>query len=85
MSQADEFLGLLSEEDRAELERIGHRRQADRPDVLLARGDEADRVLVLEAGRVKVTKTEPPPARQRGIMVKDANELFAELSKRGLV
>jgi CRP-like cAMP-binding protein len=52
---ADEFLGLLSESDRAELERIGRRRQADRPDVLLARGDEADRVLVLEAGRVKVT------------------------------
>ena len=35
--------------------------------------------------RVKVTKTEPPPARQRGIMVKDTAELFAELHKRGLV
>jgi hypothetical protein len=34
---------------------------------------------------VKVTKTEPPPGRQRGIMVKDAAGLFAELSKRGLV
>ena len=30
-------------------------------------------------------KTEPPPARQRGIMVKDTAELFAELHKRGLV
>jgi electron transfer flavoprotein beta subunit len=37
------------------------------------------------APRVKVLKTEPPPARQRGIMVKDSNELYAELSKRGLV
>ncbi|HTU66231.1 MAG TPA: electron transfer flavoprotein subunit beta/FixA family protein [Steroidobacteraceae bacterium] len=37
------------------------------------------------APRVKVLKTEPPPGRQRGILVKDANELFAELSKRGLV
>jgi CRP-like cAMP-binding protein len=55
VSAVDEFLGLLSETDREELERIGHRRQADRPDVLLARGDEADRVLVLVAGRVKVT------------------------------
>jgi CRP/FNR family cyclic AMP-dependent transcriptional regulator len=55
MAGSSEFLGLLSDEDRAELERIGHRRSADRPDVLLARGDEADRVLVLEAGRVKVT------------------------------
>ena len=54
MAGSGEFLRLLSEEDRAELERIGHRRTADRPDVLLARGDAADRVLVLEAGRVKV-------------------------------
>jgi electron transfer flavoprotein beta subunit len=37
------------------------------------------------APRVKTLKIEPPPGRQRGIMVKDANELFAELSKRGLV
>ena len=50
-----EFLGLLSDEDRAELERVGHRRTADRHEVLLALGDAADRVLVLEAGRVKVT------------------------------
>src|SRR5690349_11104005 len=35
--------------------------------------------------RVKVQNTEPPPGRQRGIMVKDTGELFAELSKRGLV
>ena len=35
--------------------------------------------------RVKVTKTEPPPGRQRGIMVKDTAALFAELQKRSLV
>jgi electron transfer flavoprotein beta subunit len=35
--------------------------------------------------RVKITRTEPPPARQRGIMVKDTASLFAELHKRGLV
>jgi electron transfer flavoprotein beta subunit len=35
--------------------------------------------------RVKVLKTEPPPARQRGILVKDTAELFGELRKRGLV
>jgi hypothetical protein len=44
VSSADEFLGLLQAGDRAELERIGHRREADRGEVLLARGDEADRV-----------------------------------------
>jgi electron transfer flavoprotein beta subunit len=37
------------------------------------------------AARVKVLKTEPPPSRQRGIMVKDASELYAELHKRGLL
>ncbi len=35
--------------------------------------------------RVKTSRTEPPPGRQRGIMVKDAAELFAELQKRSLV
>jgi electron transfer flavoprotein beta subunit len=35
--------------------------------------------------RVKVTRTEAPPGRQRGIMVKDTAALFAELHKRGLV
>jgi electron transfer flavoprotein beta subunit len=37
------------------------------------------------AARVKTSRTEPPPGRQRGIMVKDATELFAELQKRSLV
>jgi electron transfer flavoprotein beta subunit len=37
------------------------------------------------ASRVKISRTEPPAARQRGIMVKDAAELFAELHKRSLV
>jgi electron transfer flavoprotein beta subunit len=35
--------------------------------------------------RMKVTKTEPPAARQKGIRVKDAAELFGELHKRGLM
>src|SRR5688500_1280835 len=35
--------------------------------------------------RVRVLKTEPPPGRQKGILVKDAGELFAELRKRRLV
>ena len=55
MRDVAEFLGLLSDADRAELERIGHRKSADRPDLLLAIGEAADRVLVLETGRVKVT------------------------------
>jgi len=50
-----EFLGRLGDADRDALVAIARRTQANRPDVLLARGDPADRVLVIETGRVKVT------------------------------
>jgi CRP-like cAMP-binding protein len=55
MARAAEFLFLLGDDDREALGGIGRRVEADRPEVLLARGDAADRVLVLESGRVKVT------------------------------
>ena len=55
MARPSEFLELLTEADRAGLESIGRHVQADRAEVLLARGDAADRVLVLRSGRVKVT------------------------------
>jgi CRP-like cAMP-binding protein len=55
VARSAEFLGLLSDEDRPELASLGRRRRADRPEVLLARGDPADRVIVLEAGRVKIS------------------------------
>jgi CRP-like cAMP-binding protein len=51
---AAEFLGLLSDDDRGELATIGRRVRADRGEVLLARGEAGDHVLVLESGRVKV-------------------------------
>src|SRR5918912_1286267 len=54
-----EFLGLLGAEERRELEQLGRRRSADRPEKLIARGDPADRVIVLEAGRVKVSVPTP--------------------------
>src|SRR3954453_2910083 len=50
-----EFLALLGDEERRELEELGRRRSADRPEVLIARGDPADRVIVIEAGRVKIS------------------------------
>jgi CRP-like cAMP-binding protein len=49
-----EFATLLSDEARAELDRIGRRRHAERGEILLARGDTSDHVLVLVSGRVKV-------------------------------
>jgi CRP/FNR family cyclic AMP-dependent transcriptional regulator len=50
-----EFLSQLNEGDRRDLEAIAHRQTAERGDVILARGDSADRVVVLESGRVKVS------------------------------
>jgi CRP/FNR family cyclic AMP-dependent transcriptional regulator len=50
-----EFLSRLDDSDREALEAVARRVQADRGDVLLARGDAADRVLILIDGRVKVT------------------------------
>lgn len=40
---------------------------------------------VSPAAQFKVAKTEPPPQRARGILVKDVPELVAELKKRGVV
>ena len=63
MRDVAEFLGLLGDADRAELERIGHRKSADRPDLLLAIGEAADRVLVLEAGTGEGDGADVAPAR----------------------
>jgi CRP/FNR family cyclic AMP-dependent transcriptional regulator len=54
---ACEFLALLSDADRLDLEAVGRRQSANRGDVLLARGEVGDRVLVVESGRVKVSVT----------------------------
>jgi electron transfer flavoprotein beta subunit len=40
---------------------------------------------IAAAAQLKVLKTEAPAQRSRGVMVKDAKELVAELRKRGLV
>src|SRR3954454_3994918 len=57
MPSAGEFLALLTAGDRQDLEAIARRQETDRGDVLLARGDVADRVLVVETGRVKIAVT----------------------------
>jgi CRP-like cAMP-binding protein len=54
-----EFLSQLSEGDRRDLEAVAHSQSAERGDVLLARGEAADRVLVLTTGRVKIAVVTP--------------------------
>jgi CRP/FNR family cyclic AMP-dependent transcriptional regulator len=71
-----EFLGLLGEEERRELEQLGRRRTADRPERLIARGDPADRVIVLEAGRVKISV--PTPAGDAVLTFRGPGALLGE-------
>jgi CRP-like cAMP-binding protein len=52
---AEEFLALLAPGDRRDLQAIAHPQSADRGDVLLTRGEIADRLIVIESGRVKVS------------------------------
>jgi hypothetical protein len=70
--------------------RLNEPRFVKLPEIMKAKAKPLTSIPLADVGgagsvRVKVTKTEPPPGRQRGIMVKDTSELFAELHKRGLV
>ncbi len=70
--------------------RLNEPRFVKLPDIMKAKTKPLTTIPLAEVGgggtpRVKIAKTEPPPGRQRGIMVKDTAELFAELHKRGLV
>jgi electron transfer flavoprotein beta subunit len=70
--------------------RLNEPRFVKLPEIMKAKSKPLATIPLSEVGgagdvRVKVLRTEPPAARQRGILVKDAAELFAELNKRGLV
>jgi electron transfer flavoprotein beta subunit len=70
--------------------RLNEPRFVKLPEIMKAKAKPLATLPLAELGgpgetRVKVLKTEPPPGRQRGILVKDAAELFGELRKRGLV
>jgi electron transfer flavoprotein beta subunit len=70
--------------------RLNEPRFVKLPDIMKAKTKPLASIPLADVGgagtaRVKVVKTEPPAGRQKGIMVKDTAELFAELHKRGLV
>jgi len=71
-----EFLGLLGDEERAELGGLGRRRVVDRGEVLIARGEAADRVIVVESGRVKVSV--PTPAGDTVLTFRGPGALLGE-------
>jgi len=60
------------------------------PDIMKAKKKPLDvttlDALGVSAGQlIKIVKTDPPPLRQKGVMVKDVAELFAVLKKKGLL
>jgi electron transfer flavoprotein beta subunit len=60
------------------------------PDILKAKKKPLDSMSLADLGvsavsRVKIVKTEPPAQRQKGIIVKDTQELVAALRKRGVL
>jgi electron transfer flavoprotein beta subunit len=70
--------------------RLNEPRFVKLPEIMKAKTKPLATIALADVGgagtaRVKVSRTEPPAARQRGIMVKDTAALFGELQKRGLV
>ncbi|HPF28189.1 MAG: electron transfer flavoprotein subunit beta/FixA family protein [Steroidobacteraceae bacterium] len=70
--------------------RLNEPRYVKLPDIMKAKKKPLDTLKVAELGvelksRIKVLKTEPPAARQKGHIVKDVSELVAALRQKGLV
>jgi electron transfer flavoprotein beta subunit len=70
--------------------RLNEPRYVKLPDIMKAKKKPLDTILLADLGckadtQFKVTHTDPPPEREKGIMVDDIAGLVAELGKRGLV
>jgi electron transfer flavoprotein beta subunit len=70
--------------------RLNEPRYVKLPDIMKAKKKPLEALTLSAIGveqkqRLKLVKFEPPPQRQKGIRVKDAAELVAELRKKGLV
>jgi electron transfer flavoprotein beta subunit len=70
--------------------RLNEPRYVKLPDIMKAKKKPLDTVGladfgVTEAPPFKTVRVEPPPQRQKGVMVKDVGELVDALKKKGLV
>ena len=70
--------------------RLNEPRYVKLPDIMKAKKKplditSLDALGVSAAAMLKTVKTEPPPLRQKGVMVKDVAELFDALKKKGLI
>jgi electron transfer flavoprotein beta subunit len=70
--------------------RLNEPRYVKLPDIMKAKKKpldvtSLDALGVTRGELIKTVKTEPPPQRQKGIIVKDVAELFEVLKKKGLL
>ena len=70
--------------------RLNEPRYVKLPDIMKAKKKLLETLTAADLGvtpdeKIKVLKCEPPPQRQRGVMVKDPQELVAALKKKGLL
>ena len=70
--------------------RLNEPRYVKLPDIMKAKKKPLDTLTLGDLGvdsngAFKTVKVEPPPQRQKGIMVKDVGELIAALKKKGLI
>jgi len=70
--------------------RLNEPRYVKLPDIMKAKKKPLETLTaaalgVTPAEKIRVLRCDPPPQRQRGVMVKDAQELVAALKKKGLL
>ncbi len=70
--------------------RLNEPRYVKPPDIMKAKKKPLDSVSMQDLGvparsRLKVLRFDPPPQRQKGVTVKDAQELVMQLRKKGLL
>ena len=73
------FLSLLDEVEPAALLELGTRRGFPRGAVLMYEGEPGERVMILEEGRVKVTRIEPG-GHETMLSIRDPGDLLGEVS-----
>ncbi len=73
------FVALLDDAERAALTELGIPREFPRGAVLMYEGEPGERVMILESGRVKVTRIEPG-GHETMLSIRDPGDVMGELS-----
>lgn len=76
---AGTFLALLDDAERAALSELGTRREFPRGAVLMYEGEPGERVMILESGRVKITRIEAG-GHEAMLSIRDPGDVLGELS-----